>query len=40
MPIQKIEKSDSIIPRRAGVAPGEVAEKGLITLPGESEREI
>ncbi|HYK03383.1 MAG TPA: NADH-quinone oxidoreductase subunit NuoB [Thermoanaerobaculia bacterium] len=38
MPVQKIEKSDSIIPRKAGVAPGEGAEKGLITLPGEADR--
>src|SRR5437763_16547860 len=38
MPIQKIENPDSIIPRKPGVAPGEGAEKGLITLPGESER--
>jgi NADH-quinone oxidoreductase subunit B len=40
MPVQKIEKSGSIIPRKAGVAPGEGAEKGLITLPGEADREI
>lgn len=40
MPVQKIEKEGSIIPRKAGVAPGQQAEKGLITLPGESEREI
>ena len=38
MPVQKIEKSDSIIPRKAGVAPGEGPEKGLITLPGEADR--
>jgi len=40
MPIQKIENAGSIIPRKAGVAPGEGAEKGLITLPGESAREV
>jgi len=40
MPIQKIERSDSIIPRKTGVAPGEGPEKGLITLPGEAEREV
>ncbi|HEX6083504.1 MAG TPA: NADH-quinone oxidoreductase subunit NuoB [Thermoanaerobaculia bacterium] len=40
MAIQKIERADSIIPRKTGVAPGEGAEKGLITLPGEAEREI
>src|SRR4051794_41239453 len=39
MPVQNIEHPDSIIPRKAGVAPGEGAEKGLITLPGESQRE-
>src|SRR4051794_29777264 len=39
MPAQKIEHPDSIIPRKAGVAPGEGAEKGLITLPGEADRE-
>src|SRR5947199_1278716 len=40
MPVQNIEHPDSIIPRKPGVAPGEGAEKGLITLPGESDREI
>jgi len=39
MPAQKIEQPDSIIPRKPGVAPGEGAEKGLITLPGEANRE-
>ena len=34
------DKSDSIIPRKSGVAPGEGAEKGLITLPGEADREV
>src|SRR5688572_31073185 len=37
MPVQNIDNPNSIIPRKAGVAPGEGAEKGLITLPGESE---
>jgi NADH-quinone oxidoreductase subunit B len=36
MPAQNIDAPDSIIPRKAGVAPGEGAEKGLITLPGEA----
>ena len=40
MPVQKIEKQGSIIPRKVGVAPGEGAEKGLITLPGEADREM
>jgi len=40
MPVQKIENSESIIARKRGAAPGEQAEKGLITLPGESEREV
>lgn len=40
MPVEKIERSDSIIPRKAGIAPGEGPEKGLITLPGESQREV
>jgi NADH-quinone oxidoreductase subunit B len=38
MPVQKIDNETSIIPRKAGVAPGEGAEKGLITLPGEADR--
>ena len=37
MPIQKIESSESIIPRKPGLPPGEGPEKGLITLPGEAE---
>ena len=40
MPAQRFDKPDSIIARKQGLAPGEDAEKGLITLPGESEREI
>src|SRR6266508_3028928 len=40
MPIQKVESPESIIPRKRATAPGEVAEKGLITLPGEAEREV
>ena len=39
MPPQKFESPDTIIPRKAGVAPGQDPEKGLITLPGESEYE-
>src|SRR6266481_3942680 len=34
------DSSGSIIQRKRGGPPGEGAEKGLITLPGESEREI
>src|SRR5512132_335513 len=40
MPAQKIDHPDSIIPRKRGAAPGEGPEKGLITLPGEAEREV
>jgi len=40
MAIQKVEASDSIIGRKVGEAPGQQADKGLITLPGESRREI
>ena len=40
MPAQRIDNPDSIIARKAGLAPGEEAEKGLITLPGEADREI
>jgi NADH:ubiquinone oxidoreductase subunit B-like Fe-S oxidoreductase len=40
MPVQKIEKPGSIIPRKAGIAPGQGAEKGLITLPGEADRQV
>src|ERR1051325_8657700 len=35
-----IQNPNSIVARKAGRVPGEQAEKGLITLPGESEREI
>ena len=40
MPVQNIDREDSIIPRKAGAAPGEIPEKGLITLPGEADREV
>ena len=40
MPVQRIDNPESIISRKVGVAPGEGPEKGLITLPGESDREI
>lgn len=40
MPPQNIEHPDSIIPRKKGVPPGQQAEKGLITGPGETEREL
>jgi len=36
----QIEKTNSIIARKEGELPGEGPEKGLITLPGESDREI
>ena len=36
----QIEKANSIIARKEGELPGEGPEKGLITLPGESDREI
>jgi NADH-quinone oxidoreductase subunit B len=39
MPTQKIENANSIIPRKRGVAPGEQAERGLISLPSEMDRE-
>jgi NADH-quinone oxidoreductase subunit B len=40
MPIERIDNPESIIARKPGAPPGEGAEKGLITLPGEAEREI
>src|ERR1700682_5755552 len=40
MPVRKIENRDSIIARKEGAPPGTEAEKGLITLPGEVDREI
>src|SRR6185436_5076484 len=40
MPTDNIEDRNSIVARKPGSAPGEQPEKGLITLPGESEREI
>ena len=41
MPSQKIENpAGSIIARKHAVAPGEIPEKGLITLAGEAEREV
>jgi NADH-quinone oxidoreductase subunit B len=40
MPVQNYDHPDSIIPRKAGVAPGEGPEKGLITLPGEADRQV
>ena len=39
MPEQKFENSETIIGRKRGIAPGVDPEKGLITLPGESDRE-
>ncbi len=39
MPAQKNDRSETIIRRKPGVAPGEGPEKGLITLPGEAVRE-
>ena len=40
MPVKRIENPESIIARKPGAPPGEDAEKGLITLPGEADREI
>src|SRR5436853_2765313 len=40
MPIEHLDNPQSIIGRKRGVAPGESAEKGLITLPGEADREV
>src|SRR2546428_11305704 len=40
MPVKRIENSGSIIERKEAAPPGEDAEKGLITLPGEAERDI
>lgn len=40
MAMQKIDNPDSIIGRKRATAPGQVPEKGLITLPGEAEREL
>ncbi len=39
MPVQKIENAGSIIPRKRGTVPGEQAEKSLIALPVEANRE-
>jgi NADH-quinone oxidoreductase subunit B len=38
MPTDIENPSNSIVARKPGAVPGEGAEKGLITLPGESER--
>ncbi|HEX9162059.1 MAG TPA: NADH-quinone oxidoreductase subunit NuoB [Thermoanaerobaculia bacterium] len=40
MPAQNIDKPDSIIARKVALAPGEIPEKGLITLPGEADRGV
>ena len=40
MPTDIDSPPNSIVARKPGAVPGEQAEKGLITLPGESEREI
>ena len=40
MPVQNVDNPNSIIPRKPQSFPGEGPEKGLITLPGESEREV
>jgi NADH-quinone oxidoreductase subunit B len=39
MPVERVENAKSIIGRKVGSAPGEQAEKGLITLPGEADRD-
>ncbi len=40
MPIEKVDNPNSIIPRKKNQLPGEGPEKGVLTLPGESERAI
>lgn len=40
MAIRRVENEKSIISRKVAELPGEGPEKGLITLPGESEREV
>jgi NADH-quinone oxidoreductase subunit B len=40
MPAQRFDNTDSIIARKPAEPPGEQPEKGLITLPGEADREI
>lgn len=40
MATEKVEAPGSIIDRKKGQLPGEGAEKGLLTLPGESFREV
>lgn len=40
MAIEKVDNPNSIIPRKKNQLPGEAPEKGVLTLPGESEREI
>src|ERR1051326_9638354 len=40
MPTDIDNPTNSIVARKPGSVPGEQAEKGLITLPGESDREI
>ncbi len=40
MPIKNVDAGESIIGRKVGDLPGQQAEKNLITLPGESDRDI
>ena len=40
MAIEKLDSPQSIIGRKTGQLPGQEADKGLITLPGESRREM
>jgi len=40
MAIEKLDVENSIIQRKVGQPPGEQADKGLITLPGESARQL
>src|SRR5881409_3281102 len=40
MPTQRLDNPNSIIARKQAEPPGEQPEKGLITLPGEADREI
>ncbi|MGZ4779498.1 MAG: NADH-quinone oxidoreductase subunit B [Thermoanaerobaculia bacterium] len=40
MPTDRVDNPNSIIGRKVSVAPGDIAEKGLVTLPGEANREL
>jgi NADH-quinone oxidoreductase subunit B len=40
MPADKVDNPDSIISRKVALPPGEIPEKGLVTLPGEAGRQL